>query len=849
MSSIFNVKDFGAVGDGITDDTLALQKTIDAAAAAGGGEVQLGNGTYIVSASSGAALNLKDNVSLSGNGVAQTTLKLADGTPAAVNALISADQAHNVGASGLTLDGNRENTQGSASGWVNGSATGVSLHDLQAQNFNGNGLDLTGQASEIELRNSSAHGNRLDGIVADRLVNSAFQDNSAYGNGGHGFNIGGDLELSDSKAYSNGKDGIFIQEGVGVPNKPSSLDVIGGQVYGNGGNGVSVEKAELFVINGLDISGNAGNGVYLNDGAYGDVSFNQIHNNNLGNSSGTAAAAEVYIVGDGNSATSFNTIGFNVITGGDNSTYGVAESRSGTDSNLINQNIISHTTQGNTAAYGVHSDTSKNPNVIFDMGTPGADLMRGDITRDELYGGAGRDTLFGGANDDLLVGGAGADRLSGGSGSDVFRFTEQTDSYRSETRSYADLITDFDTRTDRIDAASLGFSGLGNGHNGTLKAVYNAEKDITYLKNLDADAQGNRFELALAGNLVNSLSAANFQHLIKGTAAADSITGTVGDDTLLGGAGNDQLSGNSGDDRLDGGAGADTLIGGAGADTFVFSSIGDSLRKDVPGGTALRDTIVDFNEQSNDRIDVSALGFIGLGNGYDGTLKVVLNGQGDKTALKSLETDANGNHFEVLLQGNHLNDLSMANVVFANTEGATVVSSRPDQDRYVTGSTGDDNLHGQWGNDTLRGLAGNDVLDGGIGNDLLIGGAGSDKLTGGSGADTFRFGSVSDSFRSDSARATDLITDFTVGQDHLDVAALGFTGLGDGTDGTLKLSYNANLGRSYLRDLDGDADGKHFELVLDGDLRGQLKDDSFVWAAPEPVEPIALLGVPDPLTA
>jgi hypothetical protein len=42
----FNVRAFGAKGDGITDDTAAIQETVDAAAAAGGGEVFVPPGVY-----------------------------------------------------------------------------------------------------------------------------------------------------------------------------------------------------------------------------------------------------------------------------------------------------------------------------------------------------------------------------------------------------------------------------------------------------------------------------------------------------------------------------------------------------------------------------------------------------------------------------------------------------------------------------------------------------------------------------------------------------------------------------------------------------------------------------------
>ena len=121
LNNTLSVKDFGAVGDGSTDDSAAIQAAIDYVAGAGGGVVHFPSGTYLIS----EPLILKSLVTLAGENRATTIIKLDDATNTPAIKTVDYDSIKSdfdddattgltelpyaVGIDKITIDGNRSN--------------------------------------------------------------------------------------------------------------------------------------------------------------------------------------------------------------------------------------------------------------------------------------------------------------------------------------------------------------------------------------------------------------------------------------------------------------------------------------------------------------------------------------------------------------------------------------------------------------------------------------------------------------------------------------------------------------------------------------------------------------------
>lgn len=331
---------------------------------------------------------------------------------------------------------------------------------------------------------------------------------------------------------------------------------------------------------------------------------------------------------------------------------------------------------------------------------------------------------------------------------------------------------------------------------------------------------------------------------MNGSGDDDYLRGGNGDDNLHGGHGADDLYGDDGDDHLYGGSGTDLMNGGSGDDTVHYE---DSLKVtvDLAHGRGTddsgRDALVDIENvvgsNGNDNIIGDDSG--NHLNGNDGNDKLSGGSGDDLLEGETGDDKLSGGSGDDHMDGGSGNDKMSGGsgddtyIVSSSDDKITEAGNQGDDtviahDDYVLGKNvetlmlaedgGNINGSGGKGSETIVGNSGDNVLNGGKG--------GSDLLTGGLGDDTFVFDAKPGN------GVFDTITDFTSGEDLIQLSQKVFKALSDDTLGDDFLSYDnasapvANDGHHLLYNSDTgalyyDADGSGAKAAMQIGLLGE----------------------------
>ncbi|HUB66083.1 MAG TPA: glycoside hydrolase family 28 protein, partial [Candidatus Methylacidiphilales bacterium] len=239
----FNVRDFGATGDGKTNNTSFLQKALDACAAAGGGEVVVPAGNYLTGSlvlHSHVTLNIEQNAVLQGSGdTADYPLGTArwEGIESpAYRALISADHAEDIAIIGAgTIAGDQQ------IGHLRHPRAPTLIEPVECKNVRVDGLTLTGSRiwtlhptycqnvviSNVTFNTTEANSDNIDpdscrGVKIDHCTFSCGDDDIAIksGKGMEGAKIARpceDIEITNCtflKGYSSIAFGSELSGGI-----------------------------------------------------------------------------------------------------------------------------------------------------------------------------------------------------------------------------------------------------------------------------------------------------------------------------------------------------------------------------------------------------------------------------------------------------------------------------------------------------------------------------------------------------------------------------------------------------------------------------------------------------------
>jgi hypothetical protein len=258
----FNPHSYGAVGNGTTDDTSAILKTIAAAHAAGTGSVvAFSAGTYLYS----KTLSV-DSLAVTGAGIGATTLLAAD--PANSSLMLTGT---NPSVAGLTITtrtpATQRNTKPAATGIHVFKATGFTIDNVRIARIASAGILVRQSAGAsggyAEIQNCEVSNTLADGIHLTLLSHS--------------------VEVHHNTVQNTGDDLIAVVSYRSDGGTCDNINIHDNQVHDQtNGRGISVVGGSNVVIQANTIARSSGAGIYLvsesSYDTYGDTNIQVLHN-------------------------------------------------------------------------------------------------------------------------------------------------------------------------------------------------------------------------------------------------------------------------------------------------------------------------------------------------------------------------------------------------------------------------------------------------------------------------------------------------------------------------------------------------------------------------------------------
>ena len=383
----------------------------------------------------------------------------------------------------------------------------------------------------------------------------------------------------------------------------------------------------------------------------------------------------------------------------------------------------------------------------------------GNTKANKIIGGSGNDTLDGAKGNDTLTGGAGEDVFvySNGEGNDVIAdYVAGEDVIKISSGTITSYAVKSSDLVLKVGSGSIKVKGA----KAAAVTVIDADSvTTTYQAGLIFDGSNTTKASAVTvtsnyGNTLSSYSANIVSINAAGHSNAMKIVGNTKNNYIAGTEKNDTIDGGSGSDTIEGGKGNDILTGGSGKDVFIYNS-GDG-----------NDTITDYTmgEDTLKVVGASIGTYTVSGNNAIikvGSGNITLKDVGEKEiVIADAEDHARVYRNGLIYGGTSVARAKSLTVTSAYTGdlasyGANVVSID------ASARTSAIELVGNAGNNYIAGGTKADTIEGGDGDDTIVGNKGNDTLTGGAGNDVFIY---------DSGDGSDVITDYTSGEDIISLA-------------------------------------------------------------------------------